>query len=137
MDAPRKTTHRISKPGVLSAAVGFLLVVYSIRWSRAGEGLGIIGILGVMFTSTLGALLLQGGLGFCMAWFMATNARQDGGLELPHSEPNSSLRGVGCEKQDVGTQGMWSSWVHTKSLLSRSLGRLHSVGCRSGKQATY
>jgi hypothetical protein len=105
MDAPRKTTHRISKPGVLSAIVGFLLVAYSIRWSRSGEGLGMNGILRVMLTSTLGALLLQGGVGLCMAWFMATNARQDGGLELPHSEPSSSLRCLNHEKKDVGTQG--------------------------------
>jgi hypothetical protein len=106
MDAPRKTTHRISKPGVLTATVGFLLVAYSIRWSRVGKDLGLNGIVGVMFTSTLGALLLQGGIGLCMAWFMATNARQDGGLELPGSEPSSSLRGVKYEKKDVGTQGM-------------------------------
>lgn len=64
------------------------------------------GILGVILTSTLGALLLQGGFGLCMAWFMATNAHQDDGLELPHSEPSSSLRGVDYEKKDVGTQGM-------------------------------
>lgn len=64
------------------------------------------GILGVMLTSTLGALLLQGGIGLCMAWFMATNARHDGGLELPHSEPSSNLRGVDSEKKDLGTQGM-------------------------------
>ena len=106
MDAPRKTTHRISKPGILTATVGFLLVAYSIRWSRAGEGLGINGILGVMLTSTLGALMLQGGIGLCMAWFMATRACQDGYLELPHSEPSSSLRCVNYEKKDVGTQGM-------------------------------
>ena len=106
MDAPRKTSHRISKPGILTATVGFFLVAYSIRWSRVGEGLGTNGLLGVMFTSTLGALMLQGGIGLCMAWFMATNARPDGSLELPHSEPSSSLRCVNYEKKDVGTQGM-------------------------------
>ena len=106
MDAPRKTSHRISKPGILTATVGFFLVAYSIRWSRKGEGLGMYGISGVMLTSTLGALCLQGGIGLCMAWFMATNAHQDGGLDLPHSEPSSSLRGVDCEKKDVGIQGM-------------------------------
>ena len=106
MDAQRISTHRISKSGVLTATVGFLLVAYSIRWSRAGEGLGWNGIVGVMFTSTLGALLLQGGIGLCVAWFMATNTRQDGGFELLHREPNAGLRDVNYEKKDVGTQGM-------------------------------
>ncbi|OSS54723.1 hypothetical protein B5807_00252 [Epicoccum nigrum] len=105
MDAPRKTTHRISRPGVLVAIVGFLLAAYSIRLSRAGEGPGFSGIAVVMLTSTLGALLLQGGIGLCMVWFMATNTDQDGRSELSHSASNSGLKGVNDEKTHVGTQG--------------------------------
>lgn len=112
----RESTHQVSRPGVLVAVTGLPIMAYSLKCSRTVYDLSAGGIIAVILVSTLGAFLLQTGVGLCMAWFMATTADHTGAVDLLPSEPPLHSKGLDDDKITYDLPGTYSSCVN--SLLS-------------------
>lgn len=95
----RKSTHRVSKSGVLAAITGLSIMAYSLQCSRTVYDLSAGDLICVMLVSMLGAFLLQAGLGLCMTWFLVTTDDHDGAVDLLSSEPSSRLKSTDDEKR--------------------------------------